>query len=76
MAELTTADVQQFLEALAVSRRVTASTQNPAFSAWLYFFEQVLQPPPGDLKGMLRARRSERLPVVLGRAEVASPLDG
>jgi integron integrase len=76
LAALTTADVRQFLEMLAVGRRVTASTQNQAFSALLYFFEQVLRQELGDLKGTLRARRGERLPVVLGREEVRGLLAG
>jgi integrase len=76
VGELATADVRQFLEMLAVGRRVTASTQNQAFSALLYFFEQVLQQELGDLKGTLRARRGERLPVVLDREEVRGLLAG
>lgn len=55
---------------------MTASTQKQAFSALLYFLEQVLRQELGDLKGTLRARRSERLPVVLGGEEIGSLLAG
>jgi hypothetical protein len=38
--EADTADVRRFLEHLAVERRISASTQNQAFSALLFFFER------------------------------------
>jgi integron integrase len=69
--EADTADVRRFLEHLAVERRISASTQNQAFSALLFFFERVLERPLGDLRGTLRARRGTRLPVVLSRDELA-----
>jgi len=68
--EADTADVRRFLEHLAVERHISASTQNQAFSALLFFFERVLERPLGDLRGTLRARRGTRLPVVLSRDEL------
>lgn len=65
-----TAEVRRYLEHLAVEREVSASTQNQAFSALLFYFEHVLERPLGDLRGTLRARPSRRLPVVLSEAEV------
>lgn len=69
-SEAGTLEVQRFLEGLAVERNVSASTQNQAFSALLFFFEHVLGRRLGDLRGTLRARRGARLPVVLSRDEV------
>ncbi len=70
LAEVETLDIRRYLETLAVERRVSASTQNQAFSALLYFFEQGLHRPLGDLKGTLRAAPNRRLFVVLSREEV------
>lgn len=41
-ALLSTADVNEFLTSLAVKRQVSASTQNQAFNALLFFFRHVL----------------------------------
>ncbi|MBW1834520.1 MAG: phage integrase N-terminal SAM-like domain-containing protein [Deltaproteobacteria bacterium] len=40
-ALLSTADVKEFLTSLAVKRQVSASTQNQAFNALLFFFRHV-----------------------------------
>jgi integron integrase len=69
-ASLGTSDVREFLEYLAVSRNVAASTQNQAFSALLFFFDQVVEQPLGNLGDVVRAKRPSRLPVVLSREEV------
>lgn len=69
------AEVREFLEYLAVARNVSASTQNQAFSALLFLFGVVLNRPLGDLREVVRARRSTRLPVVLSRDEVQRLLD-
>src|SRR5262249_31955479 len=59
--------------------RVSASTQNQAFSALLFLYRDVLQVDPGRIDGVIRANRPKRLPVVLTRNEVRrvlSRLDG
>src|SRR5262249_1297840 len=48
----------------------SASTQNQAFSALLFLYRVVLERPFDQLQGVIRARRPERLPVVLTRQEV------
>ncbi|NLH73578.1 MAG: site-specific integrase [Verrucomicrobia bacterium] len=50
-----TDEVRRFLEHLAVEREVSASTQNQAFSALLFFFDHVLQRPLGNLRGPIEA---------------------
>lgn len=69
-ATLGAADITAFLTALAVERRVSASTQNQAMAALLFLYREVLGCAPQWLEGVVRARRPRRLPVVLGRGEV------
>jgi hypothetical protein len=62
--------VQRYLEYLALTRRVAASSQNQAFSALVFFFKRVSIRPLGDMEETARARRGQKLPEVLGRDEV------
>ncbi len=72
--DLGAAEVQEFLTYLAVGRHVSASTQNQALNALLFLYQNVFDIDLGLLTAV-RARRPERLPVVLSRAEVAAVLD-
>lgn len=62
-------EVEQFLSHLAVAEHVSASTQNQALNAILFFYEHVLDIALGKLDSV-RARRGQRLPVVLTPEEV------
>jgi integron integrase len=75
LPELDEVQVRVFLEDLAIRRQVAAATQNQAFSALLFFFEQVLGRSLGDFSDTVRAKRGRRLPVVLDRGEVKRLLD-
>ena len=78
-AEMGAAEITQFLTDLAVNGHVSASTQNQAFSALLFLYQQVLQVPLEQIHGVVRTNRLRRLPVVLGREEVRrvfASLDG
>jgi integron integrase len=68
------ASVKRFLEDLAVVGRVSASTQNQALNALVFFFREGLGQELGDLGSFEYARRPRRLPVVLSREEVARVL--
>jgi integron integrase len=68
-------EVRQFLDYLAISRKVSASTQNQALSAILYLYREVLESPLEMIKGVERARHTKYLPVVLTRNEVKQVLD-
>jgi integron integrase len=68
-------EANAFLTDLAVVRKVSASTQNQALSALLFFHKHVLGRPLGELGEVVRARRPTRLPVVLSRDEVRAVLD-
>ncbi len=67
---LTPADVKEFLTFLAVQRNVSASSQNQAFNALLFFFRHVLKKEFGEIKDVPRAKRKPYIPVVLSREEV------
>ena len=69
-AELTGSDITRFLSNLAVRGKVSASTQNQAFSALLFLFRDVLKREVTGLDEALRARRPTRLPQVLSPEEV------
>ena len=66
-AEMGPDEITQFLTALAVERQVSASTQNQALAALLFLCREVLGRDPGWLDGLVRAKRPQRLPVVLTR---------
>jgi integron integrase len=72
--EMGPTEITQFLTALAVQRRVTASTQNQALAALLFLYREVLSCDPGWLEGIVRAKRPARLPTVLTRQEVGALL--
>ncbi len=68
--DISSASVKDYLTYLAVNKRVTASTQNQAFNALIFLFREVLQIDIGDLSKTVRAKRGQRLPVVLSVEEV------
>jgi integron integrase len=66
---MSTAEVEQFLTHLAVDEHLSASSQNQALNALLFFYGQVLEIDLGRLDAV-RARRGQRLPVVLAPEQV------
>ena len=70
------AEITRFLEALATRLRVSASTQNQAFSAILFLYREVLGRELKGLQGTTRAKLPERVPVVLSPMEVTEILRG
>lgn len=69
-ADMGQEEITAFLSSLAVERNVAASTQNQALAALLFLYREVLGSDPGWLDDIVRAKRPERLPVVLVREEV------
>jgi integron integrase len=67
-------EIRDYLTYLAVERNVAASTQNVAFNALLFLYRDVLEIALPQIEGVERAKRPERLPVVLTRAEVRAVL--
>jgi integron integrase len=72
--EMGAAEIEAFLTDLAVDDHVSASTQNQAFHALLFLYQQVLDKPLPRLDAV-RAKRPERLPIVMSRLEVRQVLD-
>ena len=70
---LTPDDVSRYLSHLA-AKGVSASTQNQALGAVLFLYQMVLGVAVPALHDIVRARRPERLPVVLSRGEVSQLL--
>ena len=75
-AELTEAEIAQFLSSLATESNVSSSTQNQALNALLFLYKEVLDQKIGLIQGIVRAKRSRRLPVVLTKEEVRQVLSG
>lgn len=67
---LTPEDVKAFLTFLAVKKKVSASSQNQAFNALLFFFRHVLKKEFRKIEGVVRAKRKPYIPVVLSREEI------
>jgi integron integrase len=64
------AEIRDFLSFLAVQQKVAASTQNQALAALLFLYREVLRRPMDCVDVGIRAKRPERLPVVLTRDEI------
>ena len=69
-ATLSSADVKDFLTFLAVKQKVSASSQNQAFNALLFFYRHVLNREFGKIDGVVRAKHKPYIPVVLSREEI------
>lgn len=72
--ELGEEEINAFLSHLAVDLGVSSSTQTQALSALLFLYRRVLGRDVGEMPGLIRARRSEHLPVVLTRGEAHAVL--
>ncbi len=68
--ELTHGTIRDFLAKLALQDRVSAATQNQAFSAILTFCRMILHLDLENFKDSVRARTAKRLPVVFSVEEM------
>ena len=62
--------INQFLRNLAVKKNVSASTQNQALAALLFYFRFVKNTPVSELGSVIHAKKKPRIPVVFSREEV------
>jgi integron integrase len=69
-------EVRAFLTHLAINRNVAPATQNQALNALSFLYKVVLERPLDNSIGFTRARKKQKLPVVLTRAEVQALLRG
>jgi integron integrase len=72
--EMGAAEVEAFLNDLAVRGQVAAATQNQALAALIYLYRHVLNQELPWLNEIVRARRPRRVPLVLSRAETQAVL--
>jgi integron integrase len=63
-------EVVDFLTYLAVQRHVSPSTQNQALNALVFLYKAVLDRPLGEINGAIRAKKKQKLPVVLTTEEI------
>ncbi len=73
-AEMVEPEINEFLTHLAVNEKVSASTQNQALAGILFLYRYVIGYEIGDIGKVVRARETDRLPVVLTREEVRAVL--
>ena len=73
-ADMGAPEVTRFLSSLAVEGKVAASTQNQALSALLFLYGEVLAVDLPWMDEIVRAKRPQRLPIVLTRDEVRAVL--
>ena len=74
-AEMGSDEIRLFLSHLATERQVAASTQNQALSALLFLYREVLHQDLETIQ-LPDAKRPERLPTVLTRAQALQVIDG
>ena len=63
-------EINDYLKNLALKKNVSASTQNQALAALLFYFRFILNTPVTELGSVIRAKKSERVPVVFSHDEV------
>lgn len=63
-------EINSFLSSLASTKRVAASTQNQALNAIVFLYKHVLKIELGSFGSIEKAKRPEKLPVVLSKGEV------
>jgi integron integrase len=68
-------EVREFLTYLAVTKKVSASTQTQALCAILFLYRHVLKRDIGLVSDIVRSKKPRRIPVVLSRGEVKAVLN-
>jgi integron integrase len=74
-ADVTPESVRNYMAHLALQRRVSSATQNQAFNALLFLCREVLGVELEQMAEGVRAKRGDRLPVVLSVTETIQLLD-
>ena len=67
--------INEFLKDLALNKNVSASTQNQALAALLFYFRYIKNTPIMELGSVIHAKKKERIPVVFSRDEVTRVID-
>jgi integron integrase len=74
--DMGTKEIKEFLNFLSIERHVSASTQNQAFSVLIFLYKELLKVNPEQIEGVVRSKRSQRIPTVLAREEVQAVFSG
>ena len=69
--EMREPEIVEFLSHLALKRNVAPSTQNQALNALLFLYRHVLNIELKNLQSIVRAKKKQKLPVVLTANEVS-----
>ena len=69
ISDISEVNVRQFLNFMAIEKRVSASAQKSAFFSLLFFFKNVLKRDFGDHSHNIRSPKNKKLPVVLSVKE-------
>ncbi len=67
--------INAFLKDLALKKNVSASTQNQALAALLFYFRYIKNTPILELGSVIHAKKKERIPVVFSREEVTKVIE-
>ena len=73
--ETESADVVRFLTYLAEEKALAPTGQNQCFNALLFFFRHVREQPDVEFQGATRAKKRQRIPVVLSKTELTRLLE-
>ena len=68
-------EINSYLEGLALKKHVSASTQNQALAALLFYFRFVRNTPVDKLSSVIHAKKTPRIPVVFSREEVGKVIE-
>ena len=69
-AEMAEREVSEFLSHLALDRNVSPNTQNQALNAINFLYKHVLNRPLESIEGIARAKKKQKLPIVLTPHEI------
>jgi integron integrase len=67
-------EVAAFLTHLAVNRNAAPATLGQALNALVYLYAKVLNRPMGEITGIVRPKKKQKIPVVLSQLEVRNLL--
>ena len=68
-------EIRNYINYLAVERRVSASTQNQALNAILFLYKNVTKKEIGWIENIERVRRKRHIPVVFSQIEAKKIID-
>jgi integron integrase len=67
---LSSSEIKEFLEYLAIERKVSPSTQTQACNALIFLYHKVLDEPLEELVDYARAKQLQKFPALLTRDEI------